>query len=55
MVYEFMSGGMSLYVQVKEENIFLIDFAEVFDSVSWEFLLNVMRARAIPQKWLKWI
>ena len=50
MVYEFMLGGMSLYVQV-----FLIDFVEVFYLVSWEFLLNVMRARGFPPKWLRWI
>lgn len=34
---------------------FKIDFAKRFDTVNWEFLIHVMRARGFPRKWIKWI
>jgi Reverse transcriptase (RNA-dependent DNA polymerase) len=32
-----------------------IDFSKAFDSVSWDFLMNTMRARGFPEKWIEWI
>ncbi|XP_078173997.1 uncharacterized protein LOC144567705 [Carex rostrata] len=32
-----------------------IDFAKAFDSIEWEFLIEVMRARGFPVKWINWI
>ncbi|XP_078175174.1 uncharacterized protein LOC144568677 [Carex rostrata] len=34
---------------------FKIDFAKAFDTVNWDFLLTVMRARGFPLKWINWI
>lgn len=32
-----------------------IDFAKAFDSIDWAFLLDVMRARGFPTRWIGWI
>jgi Reverse transcriptase (RNA-dependent DNA polymerase) len=32
-----------------------IDFEKVFDSVNWNFLLEVLQARGFREKWRKWI
>lgn len=32
-----------------------IDFAKAFDSIDWEFLTKVMKARGFPSKWIDWI
>ena len=32
-----------------------IDFRKAFDSVSWDFLIRVMRARQFPDRWVGWI
>lgn len=32
-----------------------VDFTKAFDSVNWQFLYKVMRARGFPQKWIDWI
>jgi Reverse transcriptase (RNA-dependent DNA polymerase) len=34
---------------------FKIDFSKAFDSISWEYLLEVMRARGFPRLWITWI
>lgn len=41
---------------VKEKAIFAkVDFPKAFDSIDWEFLTKVMRARGFPERWIKWI
>lgn len=32
-----------------------IDFRKAFDSVEWEFLIRVMKARGFPDRWIKWM
>ncbi|XP_078149515.1 uncharacterized protein LOC144544851 [Carex rostrata] len=32
-----------------------IDFAKAFDTLSWEFLREVMHSRGFPTKWIRWI
>lgn len=40
----------------KKPAVFMkIDFAKAFDSIEWEFLIEVMKARGFPQKWINWI
>jgi Reverse transcriptase (RNA-dependent DNA polymerase) len=34
---------------------FKIDFTKAFDTLSWEYLLEVMRARGFPRLWITWI
>lgn len=34
---------------------FKVDFAKAFDSISWEYLLDVKRKMNFPEKWVKWI
>jgi Reverse transcriptase (RNA-dependent DNA polymerase) len=34
---------------------FKIDFAKTFDTLSWEYLLKVMRARGFPTLYISWI
>jgi Reverse transcriptase (RNA-dependent DNA polymerase) len=34
---------------------FKIDSSKAFDSISWEYLLEVMRARGFPGLWITWI
>lgn len=32
-----------------------IDFQKAFDSLDWEFLIRVMRARNFPERWIGWM
>lgn len=32
-----------------------IDFKKAFDSLEWEFLIRVMRARGFPERWIFWM
>lgn len=32
-----------------------IDFQKAFDSLDWEFLTRVIRARSFPERWISWI
>lgn len=42
--------------KTRKTSVFIkIDFAKAFDSVSWDFLLNVMMARGFTTKWIGWI
>lgn len=34
---------------------FKIDFTKAFDSINWDFILNVMRTRGFPSQWVNWI
>lgn len=34
---------------------FKVDFAKAFDSVNWEYLLDMMRNMNFPEKWIAWI
>ncbi|XP_039127495.1 uncharacterized protein LOC120263599 [Dioscorea cayenensis subsp. rotundata] len=36
-------------------HILKVDFAKAFDSVDWDFLLELLKARGIGPKWLRWI
>ncbi|WOL01716.1 hypothetical protein Cni_G10434 [Canna indica] len=64
----FTSGRSSLdsYLSVHEtiwachkrnEDDFLIkvDFQKAFDSISWEFILQMLRARGFPSRWIEWM
>lgn len=35
--------------------IFKVDFAKAFDSVDWNYLLNMMKFMNFPEKWLMWM
>lgn len=35
--------------------LFKADFTKAFDTVSWDFIMAVMRAHGFPEKWLSWI
>jgi retron-type reverse transcriptase len=40
----------------KIPSIFMkIDFQKVFDSISWDYLLEVFRARSFPLLWIVWM
>jgi hypothetical protein len=32
-----------------------LDFAKAFDTVNWEGLQNVLRARGFQQRWIQWM
>jgi Reverse transcriptase (RNA-dependent DNA polymerase) len=32
-----------------------IDFKKAFDTISWDYLLNLMRAKRFPDRWISWI
>jgi len=34
---------------------FKIDFVKVFDTLSWDYMLEVLRARDFPTLWISWI
>jgi len=34
---------------------FKVDFAKAFDSLDWDFLLEILSARGFGQRWLSWI
>lgn len=35
--------------------IFKVDFAKAFDTVSWEFMAEVMRHQGLPTAWILWV
>jgi Reverse transcriptase (RNA-dependent DNA polymerase) len=35
--------------------LFKIDFRKAFDSISWDYLLQLLRKRAFPERWISWI
>ncbi|XP_020253777.1 uncharacterized protein LOC109830826 [Asparagus officinalis] len=39
----------------KEVAMVKIDFAKAFDSISWNFLINLLKARGFGDKWCSWI
>nr|GFB30754.1 RNA-directed DNA polymerase, eukaryota [Tanacetum cinerariifolium] len=39
----------------KEALVFKVDFAKAYDSVHWDFLLNVLSAFGFGSKWCHWI
>lgn len=41
------SGKQAVFVK--------IDFRKAFDSINWNFLIRVMRARHFPERWIGWI
>lgn len=32
-----------------------MDFAKAFDTVEWEFLFDLLKARGFGKRWLNWI
>jgi hypothetical protein len=32
-----------------------LDFEKAYDKVQWEFIMDVMRKKNFPEKWLKWM
>jgi Reverse transcriptase (RNA-dependent DNA polymerase) len=43
-------------VKNKISSIFMkIDFQKAFDSISWDFLLEVLRVRGFPPLWIVWM
>lgn len=38
-----------------ERMVFKVDFAKAYDSVDWDFLLDMLRAMKFPEKWILWI
>jgi Reverse transcriptase (RNA-dependent DNA polymerase) len=42
--------------QSKEPTLLLkLDFSKAFDTLSWDFLLNVLTARGFPHKYIAWV
>ncbi|GJU48131.1 RNA-directed DNA polymerase, eukaryota, reverse transcriptase zinc-binding domain protein [Tanacetum coccineum] len=39
----------------KKGLVFKVDFDKAYDSVSWDYILNVMVCMGFPAKWLNWI
>lgn len=38
-----------------ERMVFKVDFAKAYDSVDWDFLLDMLQAMKFPEKWILWI
>jgi hypothetical protein len=32
-----------------------VDFRKAFDTISWEFLMDLLKAKGFPEKWITWI
>lgn len=42
--------------KIKAERLFFkVDFKKAFDSISWEYLLDVKKKMNFPDRWVKWI
>lgn len=39
----------------KELLLFKVDFEKAFDSVSWDYLLYILKRMKFETKWIKWI
>lgn len=35
--------------------IFKVDFAKAYDSVEWEYLMDMLRHMNFPSRWLRWV
>ena len=35
--------------------IWKVDFAKIYDSLDWRYLLNVLKHRGFPEVWIKWM
>jgi hypothetical protein len=44
-----------LHVKKEASPLFKVDIAKAFDSISWPFLLSVLRQRGFGPRWIRWI
>ena len=35
--------------------VFKVDFEKAYDSIEWDFLLDIMKEMGFDRKWVKWI
>ncbi|XP_039145636.1 uncharacterized protein LOC120282866 [Dioscorea cayenensis subsp. rotundata] len=45
----------SIHKRKMDDHVLKVDFAKAFDSVDWEFLLELLKARGFGTKWIGWI
>nr|GEW32757.1 RNA-directed DNA polymerase, eukaryota, reverse transcriptase zinc-binding domain protein [Tanacetum cinerariifolium] len=50
-----VSLKMGLFRREKQAMIFKVDFAKAYDSVRWDYLLDVLQAFGFGPNWCKWI
>jgi retron-type reverse transcriptase len=48
-------SARALHLKKEASLLFKVDIAKAFDSVSWPFLLSVLRQRGFGPRWTRWI
>jgi hypothetical protein len=48
-------SARALHTKKEASLLFKVDIAKAFDSVSWPFLLSVLRQRGFGPRWTRWI
>jgi hypothetical protein len=54
--FNFGSGlGQNFQIKKKKIPALLLDISEAFDTLSWEFLLELLSGKGLSRKWTRWI